>query len=76
MIRENRQATLIQPPLYASKFDSFTGKCENCGLKLNNLPVCVIKPVKDLKYCTVKYLCAKCRGINERFINFYIILKI
>jgi len=77
MIRKNRQATLIQPPLYASKFDSFKGKCENCNMKLNNIPVCVCKNTNpNLKYLQIKYLCSKCRGINERFINFYIILKI
>jgi len=77
LIRAERQQTLVQPPLYASKFDSFTGKCEQCDLKLNNIPVCICKNTNsDLKYLQIKYLCSKCRSINERFINFYIILKI
>jgi len=77
LIRESRQETLIQPPLYAAKFQSFTGKCENCDLKLNNIPVCVCKNTNpDLEFLQIKYLCSKCRSNNERFINFYIVLKI
>jgi len=77
LIREQRQETLIQPPLYASCFESFTGKCQNCEVKLNNMPVCVCKNTNpELKFLQIKYLCHKCRSINERFINFYILLKI
>lgn len=76
-IRDQRQESLIQPPLYGSKFQKFTGKCENCDMKLNSIPVCVCKNMNpDLKYLQIKYLCSKCRSHNERFINFYIILKI
>jgi len=73
-IKKNRQATLMQPRLLGAKYSPFLNKCEGCGFKLNNMPVCIIKDDKEHKQ--IKYLCSKCRSMNERFIIFYIILKL
>jgi len=75
-ITENRLLMpLEQPRLLGSCFNSFSGICNNCDIKLNNMPVCIMRKTPELDYHKIYYLCQKCRAINRTYIMFYFILK-